>query len=74
MLIVFNNYQGPNKYLINLFIIIMRQYIYAKKCFNEVPIFTGFVEKLSYWFQIDKQIALENHKLAKCIAKWKNIF
>ena len=35
--VILNNYKGPCKELINMLIVTLKQYIYAKKCFEEKP-------------------------------------
>ena len=76
-LIVLNNYKGPSKELINMFIVMLKQYIYAKKCFNEIPTFVEFMQKIATWYQIDLCNAALSGKTDKCKKKWKksqNIF
>ena len=34
-MIILNNYDGPQGDLINMYILVVKQYIYAKKCLNE---------------------------------------
>ena len=43
-IVIFNNYQGPQKQIVNLMVIIMKQHIYASKCFEKIPIFTDYVQ------------------------------
>ena len=74
-LIVFNNYMGESKYIVNLFVVIMKQYLYASKCLAEtLPSYPEFMNKMSYWYQIDKCIALETNKFKQFQSKWKNVF
>ena len=54
-IIIFNNYVGPSCETVNLCIAIMKQFIYAQKCFGEIPKFMGFMNKLSNWYNIEKQ-------------------
>ena len=51
--IILNNYQGPSKELVNLFIVILKQYIYVQKCFEVLPTFTEYMGKLAMWYQTD---------------------
>ena len=74
MPVVIFNYHGKNSSVVNLFIVVLKQYIYAAKCFKEKPIFTAFIAKLSYWYNVKKAIALEENKMEKHHRKWKNIF
>ena len=73
-MVIFNNYRGKDALLVNLFIVVLKQYIYAAKCFKERPTLTAFTAKLSYWYNVEKKIALEKNKLVKHQRKWKNIF
>ena len=69
-----NDYVGPHREVINYMIIILKQYIYAKKCFGELPKFTEYMYKLSCWYKIDKLIATENDTVNKFDKHWKNLF
>ena len=74
-LIILNNYKGTSKIMINLLIIIMKQYIYATKCANEKLNFVMYMNRINYWYQIDKwhqtQLGYQDHMLTK---KWKTLF
>ena len=73
-LISLNNYQGQHKTLINMMIVILKQYIYATKCLNETLSFYAFVNKLSYWYEVEKTIAIRNNTYVKFLIKWKDVF
>ena len=73
-LICLNNYLGKRKDLINMIIVIVKQYIYACKCLNEKPTCQGSIEKLWYWYRIDKEIARDRNRLVKFEKKWNNMF
>ena len=73
-MIILNNYTGQRKDLINTMVAIMKQHIYAKKCFEEVPTFTSFMEKLSSWYLVEKQLFMNEHMdMKKLKKKWGNI-
>ena len=72
-LIVLNNYKGKNETLINLFIITLKQYIYASKCMGSLPKFPTFVEKLTHWYNMDKTYAIQNNG-KKIVKKGKIYF
>ena len=72
--ILLNNYGAKSKEIINFLLIVMKHYIYASKCFVEIPTFTGYMSKISHWYLIDKQIAFERNKLKTFHKKWKNLF
>ena len=71
-MMVLNNYKGPMCSIVNTFIIIMKQYFYASKCYDVMPKFTGFVEKCSYWYLIKKAQTTDNNKIYALNKKWKN--
>ena len=52
-LIIYNNYKGKHMELINLFIIVMKQYVYATKCMGTNLNFQEYIEKINYWFKIE---------------------
>ena len=73
-LVLLNNYQGPGKEIVNLLVIIMKQFIYATKCAQDIPDFIKYMSKVSYWYRIGKQITLDTNKWKKVQKKWKNLF
>ena len=72
--IIFNNYRGQCKNPINMFIVILKQYIYSSKCFNKVPTFIGFVQKLSYWYFVEREIFYQMGKTKIFYKKWQHLF
>ena len=72
--IFFNNYRGQEQDIINWLIIVMKQYIYSTKCRMEYPSFTQYMTKLSYWYLIDKQQAVDAKQLKEFQRKWKTLF
>ena len=72
--IILNNYNGKNKELINLLIVVMKQHIYAEKCKQNHPNFPGFMAKVSEWYEIDKILAIEHQKYKKFQKKWEGWF
>ena len=74
MTIIFNNYVGPQRYLINMLIAITKQYIYAQKCFQAELKFTELVYKFNYWYEADKMHAIEEGEMSKFRKKWQNMF
>ena len=71
---ILNNYVGKNKKIVNTIIATMKQWLYAQKCFEIKPDFAKFMEKLSYWYEIDLCHAIETGTRHKCIERWKNMF
>ena len=73
--ILLNNVQGKHSDIINMFIIIWKQYIYASKCLNNIPTFQGFMLKVSEYYFIEKfQIATGMNRSSKMLKKWQCIF
>ena len=52
----------------------MKQHIYSRKCFKEIPIFMDFMYKMSMWYQTEKQLASDKGKMNVFKKKWKNFF
>ena len=71
---ILNNYKGKNNLIVNMLIIVLKQFIYAQKCFDVQPTFVDYISKLSYWYNVDKQIANDNNEYNKFVKKWKNLF
>ena len=72
--ICLNNYKGKKVDIINLFIIVMKQYIYASKCFNEKPNFNDFMTRLARSHNHEKLHAAEIKKSKKIYKKWQDIY
>ena len=73
-LIILNNYMGHHKEIINFMILVMKQYIYCQKCFETIPTFSSYMEKLAQWQRIDLVHAWQHDKIHKCKKKWNNLF
>ena len=73
-LIILNNYAGQHKYVVNMCIIILKQYIYAAKCLEEKITFATYITKLSHWYYVDKEIANQRDCYKKFEKNWKNMF
>ena len=74
-LIILNNYIGLKENMVNTLIIMLKQFIYASKCLNEQPSFTGFISKLSYWYHVEKQITYnKNANINSFYKKWCDMF
>ena len=70
-LIISNDYRGPNKELINIIILVSKQYLYSAKCKQEKLEFPQFTAKLNYWYNIEKIMAQMSHKVKQFNKKWK---
>ena len=76
-LVILNDYSGPQKSIVNVLIIVLKQHIYSEKCFGRIPTFQRYMTKLSWWYQIDKQYLYQNYSTVKAKnfdKKWKNLF
>ena len=70
-LILLNNFKGTCVRLINTFIIILKQYIYASKCMSTLPNFATYIEKIVIWHNIERQAAWEANLTNSYVMKWK---
>ena len=70
-LVILNNYSGPQKQLINTVLLAMKQFIYASKCKEEIPLFLKFPQILDYWERIERTEAILSQKYMKHVKKWK---
>ena len=70
-MVIINDYVGKYKALVNIFIIVMKQLIYSDKCLKVIPTFQQYAQKIIYWYQIEKLLALENRNISKFEKKWK---
>ena len=43
---ILNNYKGANSYFVNILILIVKQFIYAKKCKGTIPRFLDITTKI----------------------------
>ena len=71
--VLLNNYNGQHKNIINILIIIMKQYIYASKCQNHPLNFMDFMSKVLEYYYCDKDITQTYDKLKQFEKKWKSI-
>ena len=65
--IIFNMIGGKEKHMLNVMTLIMKQFIYAKKCKINKPKFQDFVSKVTQWYNIEKsRCKYEWHILQVC--------
>ena len=69
--IILNNASTPHRRLVNMIILVMKYHIYVAKCKEEKPTFHGFLERLNYWYNIEKTMAFQNNKVPQFNKKWK---
>ena len=66
-----NNYKGKNHQLVNLFILILKRYIYVIKCQgNTIPNFSGFLQSVHNTYKVEKINAFINDKTVIHEKKW----
>ena len=74
-LILLNNYTGKHSLIINILIVILKQYIYATKCHgNKTLDFNEFMSKVSHRYLLDKHIAYKNQRIKQFYKKWGKWF
>ena len=72
--VILNNYERSRKELINLLIVILKQYVYSEKCFGVDLSFKNFMDKLTQWYFVDKCYAKQSDTEEICCKKWQNLF
>ena len=55
-----------------MFIAIMKHYMYSSRCMQNKLSFLNFVEKIVYWYNVEKMLAYEKGNLNSFKKKWKN--
>ena len=73
-LIILNNYKGGRKKLINTLILILKRYIYIKKCLGHEATFQGFISEVYHIRKIEKLTAYEKNKMKIFEKKWKDFY
>ena len=68
--IIFNTYKGPFHKMVNTIILIVKQYIYAKKCMNENLEFSQIINMISRTKAIEGYIAHKRNNSKKHQEKW----
>ena len=71
LMILMNNYAGKGKQLINMYILVMKQFIYASKCLEEIPTFNKFIERVNHWNNVEKLGIETYNQWKKYHIKWK---
>ena len=70
--ILLNRYEGKYKKLINMYILVMKQHIYASKCLQKIPTFMGLTQKINNWYNIERNAAFLKGNMTKFQKKWKH--
>ena len=69
-MIIYNNYIGMHKDLINTVILIAKQYIYSCKCQQKSINFVIMLQKVFEHMEIERAIAMSNSTFSKFYRKW----
>ena len=69
-MVILNNYKGLQKKLIQMMLLMAKQYIYACTCLNKEIQFTIFLQKVMDIYYAELQIAVSNHVQHKHSKKW----
>ena len=72
--VILNDYVGPKQDMVNLCILMMKQFIYAQKCMDEIPTFQLFMNKLSYYCLAEKVMTKTTKEYTKWTKRWGDIF
>ena len=70
-LVIFNNYLGTLKRLINNMLLIMKQYIYSTKCKKNELTFCDYANVLHYYYTLEKIYARDGDQIKKFKNTWK---
>ena len=55
----------------NAIFVIVKQFIYACRCNNIIPLFHSLLEKIKYYIRVEKYLAIKNNKLDHHTRKWQ---
>ena len=69
--VIFNDYKGNQAKFVNMLLLTMKQYIYATKCKGEKLIFTSYLNVLDHWYNMEKILAWDIHRMIPFNTKWK---
>ena len=70
-IIILNNYNSQLKQLINMYIVVTKQFIYAEKCLKEQLRFAELVERFNYWCNKEKLAITNSKPYSKFKRKWE---
>ena len=71
--IIFNEFKGTEKSVVNTLIIILKRYIYVTKCKAEQLNFTCYISLVRFVYEIERINALKNEKIVIHEKKWSKI-
>lgn len=70
-LIILNVFNGVEKSFVNTVLLIVKKYIYYKKCQNEIPQTVQLIPRIQQTQVLEKAVALRNNQTKKYAKKWK---
>ena len=70
--IVTNNFYSPKTHVVNTLGLILKQFIYVKRCLKEKLYFTQFTQYVAKIRAIEKYIAVKNQNLRLYYKKWSS--
>ena len=74
VMIITQRYSGKFKRLVQLMVLILKQYIYASKCKEIHPEFVEYIERLMYWREMEKTIVYQENKFQQYIKNGSQLF
>lgn len=67
---IFNNFKGPQQWLVNTILLITKQYIYAQKCLDKELNFLQLMQAVARYEKLERAIACKNNTQKKHNRKW----
>lgn len=69
-MILFHQYRGQGRLMINMMILVAKQYIYSAKCLNQTINFMQYSQRLAKVYSLEKSVAIRQDKENKHNKKW----
>ena len=69
--IICNNYNGPGKEIVNMILLVTKQYIYATRSLKKELSFLNLAHKIYDLLNLERMIAIKNNQYLKCTKKWQ---
>ena len=70
-MIILHTYEGKHKELINLFILVLKRYIYVARCKKEQIHFQGYIQLIHHTMKVERIAAIQADSLNKYYKKWR---
>ena len=72
--IIFGKFDIKDNFtLVNHLLLLGKNYIYSKKCQNNLPTVQGFIARIKQIYRIELQIARGKNKLSQHFIKWRKL-